>query len=165
MCRPQVPPTLRARAIFEQTNFCRQSLSYCRQSLSTVDKVCHLVVTADELVRMQTKFVSSGSADKVCLHRKSWQTNSADKLCLQKIRRNLGQNADKSCRQTLSAKNPPKPGSKCRQILQTNFVKTENCRQLQKKCRQSLSSIVRKGLSILDKLCLYPKILELALCE
>ena len=28
--------------------------------------------------------------------------------------------------------------------------------------RQSLSSIVRKGLSILDKLCLYPKILELA---
>ena len=91
------------------------------------------------------------------------QTNPADKLCLQKIRRNLGQNADKSCRQTLSAKNPPKPGSKCRQILQTNLVKTENCRQLQKKCRQSLSSIVRKGLSILDKLCLYPKILELAL--
>ena len=183
MCRPQVPPTLRTRAIFEQTNFCRQSLSYCRQSLSTVDKVCHLVVTADELVRMQTKFVSSGSADKVCLHRKSWQTNSADKLCLQKIRQNLakmqtnpadklclqkirrklGQNADKSCRQTLSAKNPPKTGPKCRQILQTNLVKTENCRQLQKKCRQSLSSIVRKGLSILDKLCLYPKILELAL--
>ena len=91
------------------------------------------------------------------------QTNPADKLCLQKIRQKLGQNADKSCRQTLSAKNPPKPGSKCRQILQTNLVKTENCRQLQKKCRQSLSSIVRKGLSILDKLCLYPKILELAL--
>ena len=91
------------------------------------------------------------------------QTNPADKLCLQKIRRKLGQNADKSCRQTLSAKNSPKPGSKCRQILQTNLVKTENCRQLQKKCRQSLSSIVRKGLSILDKLCLYPKILELAL--
>ena len=48
--------------------------------LSTVDRVCHLVVTADELARMQTKFVSSGSVDKVCLHRKSWQTNSADKL-------------------------------------------------------------------------------------
>ena len=91
------------------------------------------------------------------------QTNPADKLCLQKIRQKLGQNADKSCRQTLSAKNPPKPGSKCRQILQTNLVKTDNCRQLQKKCRQGLSSIVRKGLSILDKLCLYPKILELAL--
>ena len=91
------------------------------------------------------------------------QTNPADKLCLQKIRRKLGQNADKSCRQTLSAKSPPKTGPKCRQILQTNLVKTENCRQLQKKCRQSLSSIVRKGLSILDKLCLYPKILELAL--
>ena len=71
------------------------------------------------------------------------QTNPADKLCLQK--------------------NPPKTGPKCRQILQTNLVKTENCRQLQKKCRQSLSSIVRKGLSILGKLCLYPKILELAL--
>ena len=123
---------------------------------------------------LQTNFVCTGSpdrqnsADKLCLQKirqnlAKMQTNPADKLCLQKIRQKLGQNADKSCRQTLSAKNPPKPGSKCRQILQTNLVKTENCRQLQKKCRQSLSSIVRKGLSILDKLCLYPKILELAL--
>ena len=69
--RPQVPPTLQARARFEQTNFCRQSLSYCRQSLSTVDKVCHLVDVADELVDMQTNFVCSGSADKLCLHKKS----------------------------------------------------------------------------------------------
>ena len=132
--RPQVPPTLQARARFEQTNFCRQSLSYCRQSLSTVDKVCHLVDVADELVDMQTNFVCSGSADKLCLHKKSWQTNSADKLCLQKIRQNLakmqtnpadklclqkirrklGQNADKSCRQTLSR---PKIAGSCRKSV------------------------------------------------
>ena len=30
-------------------------------------------------------------------------------------------------------------------------------------CRQSLSTVLRQGLSILDELCLYPKILELAL--
>ena len=76
--RPQVPPTLQARARFEQTNFCRQSLSYCRQSLSTVDKVCHLVDVADELVGMQTNFVCSGSADKLC--QQVLQTNFVSSL-------------------------------------------------------------------------------------
>ena len=76
--RPQVPPILQARARFEQTNFCRQSLSYCRQSLSTVDKVCHLVDVADELVGMQTNFVSSGSADKLC--QQVLQTNFVSRL-------------------------------------------------------------------------------------
>ena len=61
-----------------QTNFCRQSLSYCRQSLSTVDKVCHLVDVADELVGMQTNFVSSGSADKLC--QQVLQTNFVSSL-------------------------------------------------------------------------------------
>ena len=60
------------------TNFCRQSLSYCRQGLSTVDKVCHLVDVADELVGMQTNFVSSGSADKLC--QQVLQTNFVSSL-------------------------------------------------------------------------------------
>ena len=61
-----------------QTNFCRQSLSYCRQSLSTVDKVCHLVDVADELVGMQTNFVSSSSADRLC--QQVLQTNFVSSL-------------------------------------------------------------------------------------
>ena len=122
-----------------QTNFvCTRSPD--RQTLQT-NFVCRKSAKTWPKCRqiLQTNFVCKKSA-------KNWaklQTNLVDKLCLQK--------------------NPPRPGSKCRQILQTNLVKTENCRQLQKKCRQSLSSIVRKGLSILDKLCLYPQILELAL--
>ena len=108
---------------------------------------------ADELVDMQTKFVSSGSADKLCQQvlqtkfvcsfcrqslsaQETLTDNSADKLCLQKIRRTLAKMqtniADKSCRQTLSAENPPKTGPKCRQTLQTNFVSSF--------CRQSLSA-------------------------
>ena len=61
-----------------QANFCRQSLSYCRQILSTVDKVCHLVDVADELMGMQTNFVSSGSADKLC--QQVLQTNFVSSL-------------------------------------------------------------------------------------
>ena len=118
--------------------------------LQTNSWTCRQTLSAAVL---QTNFVCTRSPDRQTLQTNFVCRKSA-KTC---------QNADKSCRQTLSAKNPPKTGPKCRQILQTNLVKTENCRQLQKKCRQSLSSIVRKGLSILDKLCLYPKILELAL--
>jgi hypothetical protein len=136
--------------------------------LSTVDKVCHLVDVADELVGTQTRFVSSGSADKLCQQvlqtkfvcsfcrqslsaQETLTDNSADKLCLQKIRRTLAKMqtniADKSCRQTLSAENPPKTGPKCRQTLQTNFV-SSFCRQslsaqetlTDRSCRQTLSA-------------------------
>ena len=112
----------------------------CRQSLSAAV--------------LQTNFVCTRSPDRQTL-----QTNFV-------------------CRK--SAKTWPK----CRQILQTNFAcrkSAENWAKMQtnpadkpcqdrklqapaEKCRQSLSTIVRKGLSFLDKLCLYPKMLELALC-
>ena len=46
--------------------------------MSTVDKVCHLVDVADELVGMQTNFVSSGSADKLC--QQVLQTNFVSSL-------------------------------------------------------------------------------------
>ena len=157
--RPQVPPTLQARARFEQTNFCRQSLSYCRQSLSTVARfviwwmlqtnswTCRQTLSAAVL---QTNFVCTRSPDRQTLQTnfvcrksaKTWpkcrqilqtnfvckksaenwakmQTNLVDKLCLQKIRRNLGQNADKSCRQTLSR---PKIAGSCRKSVQTHRV-------------------------------------------
>ena len=118
---------------------------------------------------LQTNFVCTGSPDR---------QNSADKLCLQKIRQNLAKmQTNFVCRK--SAKNWPK----CRQILQTNFFckkSAENWAKMQtnpadkpcqdrklqaaaEKRRQSLSTTFRQGLSILDKLCLYPKILELAL--
>jgi hypothetical protein len=120
------------------------------------------VDVADELVGTQTRFVSSGSADKLCQQvlqtkfvcsfcrqslsaQETLTDNSADKLCLQKIRPTLAKMqtniADKSCRQTLSAENPPKTGPKCRQTLQTNFVSSF--------CRQSLSAQE----TLTDKLC------------
>ena len=139
-----------------QTNFvCRKSAEpwpKCRQILQTnpADKPClpkirrKLGQNADKPCR-QT--LSAVSADKVCLHRKPWRTNSADKPCLQKIRRTLAKMqtnpADKLCLQ----KTPPKTGPKCRQILQTNLVKTENCRQLQKR-------VDKVCLPSLDKVCL-----------
>ena len=133
--RPQVPPTLQARARFEQTNFCRQSLSYCRQSLSYCRQslssggCCRRTRGHADKAVLQPNFVCTGSPDRETLQtnfvcRKSaenWakmQTNPADKLCLQKIRRKLGQNADKSCRQTLSR---PKIAGSCRKV-QTKFV-------------------------------------------
>ena len=122
--RPQVPPTRQARARFEQTNFCRQSLSYCRQSLSTVDKVCHLVDVEDEL----------GHADKLCLQRFCRQTLSAQEVL-----------TDKLCRQTLSAENPPKPGQNadksCRQTLSRPKIAGSCRKSVDKVCQASLEKV------------------------
>jgi hypothetical protein len=89
------------------------------------------VDVADELVGMQTKFVSSGSADKLCLQvlqTKFVCTGSPDRQTLQ---------TNFVCRK--SAETWPK----CRQILQTNFV-----------CRKSAETWAKMQTNPADKLCL-----------
>ena len=98
--RPQVPPTLQARARFEQTNFCRHSLSYCRQGLCSVDKVCHLVDVSNEFVYTQTTYVKYmkkfACCNKLC--------HGIDKVCHMQTICHMC----RMCRQTLSC---------CRQSL------------------------------------------------
>ena len=86
---------------------------------------------------LQTNFVCTGSPDRQTLQTTFVFRKSA------KMQTNI---ADKSCRQTLSAENPPKPGQNadkyCRQILKTNLV-----------CRKSAENWAKMQTNPADKLC------------
>ena len=173
------------RSFLARTGVCtgNPDRQLCRQTLfaenppnpgQNADKYCRQI--------LQTNFVCRRSAENWA----KMQTSPADKLCQQFLQTKFvcTGNPDRQILQTnfvcrKSAENWPK----CRQILQTNVVckkSAENWAKMQTnptdkpcqdrklqaaagKCRPSLCTIFRQGLSILDKLCLYPKILELAL--
>ena len=95
--RPQVPPTLQARARFEQTNFCRQGLSYCRQGLSTVDKVCHLVDVADELMLHRGYAEAVQGLCRGCIVAAQW-LHSGCAVAVQRLCRGCAEALHRLCR-------------------------------------------------------------------